>query len=159
MHVLLRVSSTIALVLVLAAPAFAQSTGNCRLGAAEAELDVAGVRAALYNTGNFFWDGGNPVYEVPKGSGLSPMFTANLWVGGLVEGELRIAATRYDNFEFWPGPLDDEGNPPADCSAYDRIWTVTRTDVERYVRSGQATPDLLEWPADLGAPTFDGDGV
>ncbi len=34
-----------------------------------------------------------------------------------------------------------------------------RADVETYIATGSATPDLLQWPHDLGAPVLDGDGV
>src|SRR5690606_8228303 len=85
-----------------------------------------------------------------------------LWVGGLVDGQLRISAADYPSggrsWEFWPGPLDDAGNPPADCAEYDRLWKVSRTDIELYEQTGMAVPDLAEWPFHLGAPVLDGDG-
>ena len=36
---------------------------------------------------------------------------------------------------------------------------MTVEDVARYNTTGEATPDLAEWPAHLGAPVVDGDGV
>ncbi len=47
---------------------------------------------------------------------------------------------------------------PADCSPFDRIYTVSRDDVAAYYRTGVATDDLRDWPAALGAPVLDGDG-
>src|SRR5690606_38971571 len=71
----------------------AQTTGTCDHGEAWAELDVNGVRARLFNNGNLFsaegWDGH---YEVPRGSGLHSLWISRLWVGGLVDGQLRISA-------------------------------------------------------------------
>ena len=78
--------------------------------------------------------------------------------GGLVESELRIAATRYGEWEFWPGPLDDLGNPPADCAPYDRLWEVTRDDLTAFNATGVASENLQAWPWQLGAPVIDGDG-
>ncbi|MEM1043886.1 MAG: T9SS type A sorting domain-containing protein [Bacteroidota bacterium] len=140
----------------------AQATGDCLPGTAEADLDVNDVRARLFNGGNLFF--GNQTvsgagYLVPKASGVSPIFNTELWVGGQVDGELRAAGAFYSSFEFWPGPLDEAGNPPADCSVYDRIFVVSRGDVARYLETGEATADLRDWPVELGAPVLDGDGV
>lgn len=87
------------------------------------------------------------------------MFVTSLWIGGYVGNELRTAGARYGSFEFWPGPLDVRGRPPADCSLYDRIYRVNRTDITTYNQTGSTTPDLAEWPAHLGAPVLDGDGI
>src|SRR5690606_25252109 len=125
-------------------------------------LDVNGVRAGLFNRGQLFFTGGDPHYEVPKGSGVHAIFEAGIWMGGLVDGELRIAAATYaqggQNYEFFPGPLGADGSPPTDCTPYDRIWTVSRADLHRYAEAGIATDDLAEWPGELGAPFFDADG-
>ncbi|MEM8601419.1 MAG: hypothetical protein AAGF99_16000, partial [Bacteroidota bacterium] len=131
------------------------SADGCELGVASADLDVGGVRARLYNTGGLFWRGGDPVYEVPKGSGIQAMFAAGIWFGGTVDGELRFAGADYSNWEWWPGPLDADGNAPADCAAFDRIYLVTQQP------DGSLTGDVADWPADLGAPfeDTDGDGV
>jgi hypothetical protein len=151
-----------ALVAAGAGRAGAQAPGECELGRAEGEIDVGGVYAKVFNTGSlFFGNTSQAAYEVPKGSGRSPIFAAGLWVGGLVEGELRVAGATYADFEFWPGPLDPAtGRPPNpnDCSDYDRIWRVSRHDVAEYYRTGVAARDLAEWPFDLGAPVLDGDG-
>ncbi len=137
----------------------AQTTGTCDTGVAAAELDVAGVRARVFNTGGLFFQGGGlGEYEVPKGSGAHSVFASNIWVGGMVNGELRISAATYADREFWPGPLDSEANPPPDCSIYDRIWKVSDADIRTYESTGVATQDMKDWPADLGAPVFDGDG-
>ena len=151
------------LLALFALPAAAQpAPGDCALGTAAAVLDVNAVEATVLNTGSlFFGSEVESAYVVPKETGLSPIFAAGLWVGGLVDGELRGAGSRYDNFEFWPGPLGHDARPldPDDCSAYDRIWTVSRADVARYLVTGEATDDLRDWPADLGAPVLDGDGI
>src|SRR5690554_4358686 len=156
-----------ALILLALAPvAAAQQVGDCTPGTAEADLDINDVRARVFNGGNLFF--GNTTvagdgYLVPRGAAgpypPSPIFTAGIWVGGLVGGDLRVAGSTYSRFEFWPGPLDAEGNPPDDCSAYDRIYRVSRGDIARYYATGEMTDDLRDWPAHLGAPVLDGDGV
>ncbi len=154
----------LALAAAFTSRAAAQTPGDCTLGTAERDLNVSNVRSRLFNTGSLFY--GNSTtdgtgYLVPFRRGISPSFAAGLWVGGLVEGELRAAGARYDRFEFWPGPLTETGElpNPADCSAYDRIFVVSAEDVARYDKTGLATADLVEWPVELGAEVIDGDGV
>ncbi len=159
--------TTVLLLLVGAKPAEAQKVGTCTSPLGEAYLDIGNVRARLFNNGNLFWRGSPAVYEVPKGGGASTMFNAGVWVGGLVGGELRVAAARYGGYDFWAGPLDGDGNPPDDCSVYDRLYKVSRSDIDDYKATGTAASDLREWPTGLGAPTYaapgnglddDGDG-
>ena len=148
---------------VPAGPLAATGPANCATGSAEAVLDAGDVRAALYNIGALFWRGSGAQYEVPVGSNLSPMFVTSLWVGGRAGGELRFAGSTYGPWEFWPGPLDADGETtPERCAAFDRIWTVTVQDVERYSRDSTAVPDLEGWPVAFGAPFYndlDGDNV
>ncbi|MEM6325587.1 MAG: T9SS type A sorting domain-containing protein [Bacteroidota bacterium] len=148
--------SALAVVLV-ASPADAQ---DCLDGQADVYLENAGVRARLFNDGSLFWNGSSdPRYEVPKGSGVDALRTANIWVGGTVDGELRFAGTDYGPYEYWPGPLNAEGQADPDlCATYDRIWRVTLEDIARYNTTGEATADLAEWPAEAGASVVDGNG-
>ena len=116
----------------------------------------------------FYGPEGAAQYTVPKRSGVSAIYAAALWVGSTVGGEFRASGTTYgqggrnnDYFEFWPGPLDDGTAAlpdPADCSAYDRIWTVAATDVAAYEAGAAPSDDLAEWPTGLGAPTRDAGG-
>ncbi|GAB5517989.1 MAG: hypothetical protein RhofKO_02400 [Rhodothermales bacterium] len=138
----------------------AQSVGNCQLGSASDTLDVGDVRATLFNNGGFFWRGSGKGYVVPKDSGINSIFTTALWVGGLVDdGTHRFAGTRFGPWEFWPGPLDENGNPPDDCADYDRMYSVYDADIRAYEADGTLTDDLRDWPHHLGAPVVDGDGI
>ena len=145
---------------VAASPALAQ---ECAPAEAEATLSGAGVRANLFNNGALFWKRGadGSVYEVPKGSGSHAVFTTVLWVAGQADGSDRFAGSDFGPYEFWPGPLGPGGAAPtpAFCAAYDRIWRVTLEDIARYNATGEAAPDLVEWPYEVGAPVVDGDGL
>ncbi|MCH8959867.1 MAG: T9SS type A sorting domain-containing protein [Bacteroidetes bacterium] len=156
----------LALLLGFALEAQAQ-VGNCTPALGEAFLDINNVRARILNNGGLFWRGDPFVYEVPKGGGANAIFTSGIWIGGFVGGNLRAAAARYRNYQFWGGPLDDAGNPPADCAEFDRLYKISRSDIEDYEATGVTTPDLRDWPTGLGAPTLaprdngvddDGDG-
>ena len=148
--------------LVLPTAIRAQPTGTCQFGMARGVLELGRVRADVYNTGALFFGSdrtNGDGYIVPRSGGRSPIFAVNLWLAGSVDGTLRVSAARYSNFTFRPGPLADAASPPSDCTLYDRIYSVTRQDVVDYYRTGIATADLRDWPASLGAPVVDGDGV
>jgi hypothetical protein len=143
--------------------ALAQMPGDCQLGTAEADLNLADVEARLFTTGSLFF--GNTTvagdgYIAPKGSGRAPMFAAGVWIGGLIDGDLRVAGATYADYEFWPGPLEPGATlpNPDDCSAFDRIFVVDAFDIQRYDATGVASDDLAAWPVELGAPVVDGDG-
>ena len=148
----------------MAPPAAAQgpAPGECTLGTAEASLDINNIFATLFNTGSLFY--GNSVsaaYLAPKASEHSPIYASGIWVGGQVNGDLRVAGSRYDGFTFWPGPLGSDGRPvdPNNCAPYDRLYSVTRTDIANFEAGLGTSSDLADWPVDLGAPVIDGDGV
>lgn len=141
---------------------------NCERALGEANLDINNVRARIPGpSGGLFYRGEPHVYEIPKGSGSNAIFASGIWVGGQVGGQLRVAATRYGEWEFWAGPLNENGVPPADCSIYDHVFKVSRAQIEEYEATGAAPPDMRNWPTGLGAPTLaprengiddDGDG-
>lgn len=153
-----RATLLLALLALAATPLAAQQVGTCDPGSASGVLDVNDVAARLYTNGNLFYAGGDPLYEVPQGGGVQAVFAQGLWVAGEVGGDLRISAATYDDYEFWPGPLDEGAVPPEECADFDRVWVVSNEDVENFEANGVATLDLIEWPADLGAPVIDGDG-
>ncbi len=152
---------------LLALPVVAQPADPCPHGAAVGILEGADVRAALFPNGNLFYGLGYGVgngYVTPttgEDAGKSPLYASGLWVGGRVGGEVRASAARYDNFVFRPGLAGPDGTPPTpdECAAADRIWIVSRDDVARFLGGAPASDDLREWPAALGAPVLDGDGV
>lgn len=161
MHYIRKISLLLAIVAVglMSAPATqAQSVGSCEQAIGESYLDINNVRARILNNGNLFWRGSPHVYNIPKGGPSNAIFASGIWMGGLVNGQLRLAGSTYGPYEFWAGPLNDDGTAPADCSVFDRVYKVSKEDVVGYEGSGLATPDLQDWPTGLGAPTLDANG-
>ena len=60
---------------------------------------------------------------------------------------------------MWPGPLDENGNPPQDCAVYDQIYEIYLRDIVQYEETGFINENLENWPWQLGAPVVDGDGI
>lgn len=147
------------MLLLITLPSFAQQNECSTDPLASSEtLDDGNVRARIFNNGALFWSGGQNLYEVPKGSGINSIYSASIWIAGNIDNELRGAASVFGPYEFWPGPLDENGLPPDDCSQYDRIWSVRQSEIDAYDSIGILTDDLIEWPWHLGAPVQDGDG-
>ncbi|MEM1269101.1 MAG: T9SS type A sorting domain-containing protein [Bacteroidota bacterium] len=160
--------------LCLATFAWAQSSGKilpalsataesasavCPTGQATVNLDINNARARLYNTGGlYFRQNQGSIYQLPVGTERSPMFSSAIWIGGEVDGALRMAATDYGPYEFWPGPLASATDPDTDCAAQDRMYSVFLRDLLAYENGEPATADMLDWPWQLGAPVLDGDG-
>src|SRR5690606_32950058 len=48
--------------------------------------------------------------------------------------------------------------PATNCDDYDRLWKVSKTDLEDYDGGESPTRDMAEWPTGLGAPTIDANG-
>ena len=157
---------TLSIVLVLCVPEVHAQTdntavGNCSEAKAERYLDTGNVRALIFNNGGFFRKAGPGFasgYLVPSADSTNAVHTSTFWVVGKINRRLRAAASRYGPYEFWPGPLDAAGNPPLDCSAYDRLWEIRTEDLQQYIDTGHISDNLSAWPWHLGAPVIDGDG-
>lgn len=123
-------------------PAFARTT-----------VESSGTRWSVsIGTGLFEFDrrgrefrDGFTVDDVPQ------LYNLDAWIGGRVDGTLRVVQHRNAS----PGPF---GTPDELCSKRDRIFAISRADVDRFDATGEATADLLDWPVAFGAPTIDGNG-
>jgi len=129
------------------------------------------VRAMLTNQGDLHWDpiGQVPYYEVPKGSNRNSVFASSFWIGGLDAGNnLYTAAQTYrqsGSNDFWPGPLDTNGQSTAQSNAdFNHIWMARRSDIDEFrfeyslgnVQNGSyPVPSfILDWPAFYNDPAY-----
>ena len=134
---------------------------SCVLGTAQADLGINNALGRVFNNGSLFYGNGSAAfYFVPQSARQTPVYASGLWIGGKVGGQLRVAGGTYGapsvDFTFWPGPLGTDGRPvnPASCAAFDRIYSVTQSDIAANLAGSGAVADLREWPVQLGAPYF-----
>ncbi|MBI3501585.1 MAG: hypothetical protein HY063_07310 [Bacteroidetes bacterium] len=141
---------------------------GCTPGAAQADLDINNVRAHYLTGGDMWWDYSQQthgIYEVPKGSGIMPIYAGALWIGGYDNGNnLHLAGQEYRDAgnDWWPGPLTTDGSAliSADqCNAWDHHYKITQAEVTAFIGGGAATTAIQNWPgngnAALGqAPTI-----
>jgi hypothetical protein len=132
---------------------------GCSPAQSSAELSVNNVRTIIYSGSDMWWDlfgSGRAWYLVPKvedrSKGPSSNFAGNVWFGGLdLGGQLKIAAQTYRQagVDFWTGPLStiDASTTSDQCQKYDKIFKMTRSEVDEFVLSGgPATPNIKNWP-------------
>ncbi len=156
---------------------------GCSAPQSAAELTVNNVRTIIFSGGDMWWDlfgNANAWYYVPKvddrSKGVSSNFAGNVWFGGLdVGGQLKIGAQTYRQagIDFWTGPLStvDASTTLDVCNKYDKIFRITRLEVDNMVLSaGPVTQPIKDWPGngdislnqDQSLAPFvdhDGDGV
>lgn len=108
---------------LMASLALGQTGGNI--------LNINDVSAHFNATGLIGMNGLAPGYFVPKvpgNTGPSPLFAANLWIGGVgLDDSLYVAASRFQQMphDFLPGPM---GTVAPSMAQYDRVWKVQRSD-------------------------------
>jgi hypothetical protein len=136
-----------------------KALGTCATPKASKELWVNNVRTIIFNGGDMWWDlfgNTNAYYYIPassnRASAASSAFAGAVWIGGYdAGGQLKVAAMTYrqNGIDFWPGPLDTtsaEADPEV-CSKYDKIFQVSRAEVDNFVTGGgPITTNISDWP-------------
>ena len=155
-------------------------TAGCSAPQAAAELAVNNVRTIIFSGSDMWWDlfgSGSSYYVVPKieqkSKWVCSNFSGNVWFGGLdLGGQLKVAAQTYrqDGIDFWTGPLStvDATITQDVCSKYDKIFKITRNEVDAFaLGGGPLTSNIKNWPGDgdlsanqdpILAPYIDVDG-
>jgi hypothetical protein len=131
----------------------------CSAPQSVAELSLNNVRTLIFSGSDMWWDlfgGGDARYGIPKGTDwattASSNFAGNVWFGGLdVSNQLKVAAQTYrqGGIDFWTGPLNQITSATSDdvCRDYDKIFRLTRKDVDDYVLKGLPMTDAIRnWP-------------
>lgn len=141
----------------------------CDNAVAQIDMEINNVRARLTTGGDVWWDGGAGRYVVPKVPPgvpeVSSIFAGAVWLGGRDPGGgLKVAAQQYGrgggNFDYYPGPLTEEGTTSKDtCARWDRFFTVSGESIRQAralfqnldpgatIDPGDLPADILGWPS------------
>ncbi len=159
-------------------PPVLQKGAGCAAATAQRDLDVNNVRTTILNGGDMWWNLSNARYEVPKVQtgqvAKHSLFSGALWIGGVTNGNLRIAAQTYrqSGNDFYPGPLTigTASITQSRCKDFDRIWRITLKEINEFKKDPTkwSTPseEIRTWPcmgntsigeAQYLAPFFDFD--
>src|SRR5512146_3104203 len=80
---------------------FYKMAAGCEPATAQVDLDINNVRTRIMNGGDMWWDLLNAKYEIPKvldrntQVSKNALFSGALWIGGLSQGNLKLAAQTY----------------------------------------------------------------
>ncbi len=114
------------------------------------------IRSTMENNGMFvsyriYHITGYAGMEWPQGFGAWINFASGIWIGGQVGGNTLVSAAEYGS-DFVPGPYGGDSGDPAF-----RFYKIQASDFN----DPYGNPDMVDWPADQGAPWLDanGDGV
>jgi hypothetical protein len=139
-------------------PDIRMKSAGCQAATAQRDLDVNNVRTTILNGGDMWWNLNNARYEVPKvASGQvskNSLFSGALWIGGVTNGNLRIAAQTYrqSGNDFYPGPLviGTAFIDAATCKQYDKIWKISLSELDAFrnnpTRWGSPGDEITTWP-------------
>ncbi len=135
-------------------------------GPTKSLLNINKVSTPILNRGDMFWDLQSGGYEVPKGSCKLSLSTSALWMGGITNNSLRLAAQTYrqSGNDYFPGPLKI-GTATTDAATqqkFDRIWRINRQTVEEFkvnFAQGNVTNGTYPVPENLTSWPAHGDSV
>lgn len=102
-------------------------------------------------------------FEVPKGSGVSSVYAAGLWLTGLDQNsQVYVSAQMYgqEQEDFYYGPLTSDGTATttaATMAAYNRVWLGNKADIDRHILYFQAAQNGtldIEFPNGYSIPQW-----
>lgn len=133
---------------------------GCASATAQRALDVNNVRTTILNGGDMWWNLSNAKYEIPKvlpgQVSKNSLFSGALWIGGVTNNNIRIAAQTYrqNGNDYYPGPLTNAtASINADaCKKYDKIWSIKLTDLDNFRNNSNnfsnPSDDIATWPCE-----------
>lgn len=148
-------------------PSLAKMGAGCAAATQQKDLDLNNVRTTILNGGDVWWNLQNARYEIPKvESGQTSkhsLFSGALWIGGITQGNLRIAAQTYrqSGNDYYPGALQIDGSASitaSRCKSYDKIWKITLAEIEEFTNNNSlwdAPIDAIAtWPGNGGTDSI-----
>lgn len=127
---------------LVATPVFSQPQGCDSFQATPQQAEYLDYRLLMHRDGNLW-----VFYREDIEDGFSGV--GGLWTSAHTpDGTLRVAVSQfgwYNSFtgDFWPGPLKDNGDPnPGWCPLFDRIWKISREQVEAFIADWEDNQQL-----------------
>ncbi len=130
----------------------------------QAWVDANDLLMFVTNVGSFAYDAGSMFGKAdglyfPRSSNQTVFYAAGLWLGAIVDSELRISVAEYDN-TFVPGPMSAGQHQP-DNNAF-KVYKIYRELLNSGFYAGsrpigdpsmeEKWDDYHNWPAVDGAP-------
>jgi len=120
-------------------------------------LDINLIKAKIYTGGMNFMDKYDSVhpnyYEYPANSGKHTILSSALWIGGLNNGNLYLAADQYQNGkrDFYPGPVMDSISFLTEAANWNKVWKINKSDIDYHIANwnipGYVMPtSISQWP-------------
>jgi hypothetical protein len=117
-------------------------------------LDINNIKALISPFGNHFWDGENSMFEVPKGSGKSPIFNHTFWIGGVNQnGQFSFAGEYYrqSGIDFSMGPVSSVYDTTYPLR-WNRVWKIDKDQIlahrDHWNEQGYTPAEVIvNWPA------------
>lgn len=137
---------------------FAQQ--NCD-GVGANKLFQANQIGATFSPQGIKFPGEQPFIKYPYTSESSPttLFASSPWIGGMVNGELRVAAQTYgysSGWDFYTGPLLENAETLGDeCYRFNKIWEVSREEISKHLDDfltdgiiSDTISNVFNWPGE-----------
>jgi hypothetical protein len=149
-------------------PSLGKMGAGCAAATQQKDLDLNNVRTTILNGGDVWWNLQNARYEIPRvepgQTSKHSLFSGALWIGGITQGNLRIAAQTYrqSGNDYYPGALQVDGSASitaARCKFYDQIWKVTLAEIEEFSNDETKWNDPIDGIANWPGNGNRGEGV
>ncbi len=117
-------------------------------------LDINNISAIISPFGSHFWNLETAHFEVPKGSGKHSIFTHNVWIGGINDGDTLCTAIERNTRtgpDFFIGPITS-GMDSNYYVKWNRVWKADKTQIQYHINNwnlpGYSPIEVIKnWPA------------
>lgn len=114
-------------------------------------LDANNIKAVIPSTPLLFMNGsGTSIFQVPKTGTKSPVYNSTVWIGGISNSNLYLAAETYrqnNKADFQNGPISDNYSNPGTWN----VIKVTKSAIDAYKNDSTlwSNPpvEFVKWPA------------
>ncbi|MBX2960125.1 MAG: T9SS type A sorting domain-containing protein [Flavobacteriales bacterium] len=125
---------------------------QCPVGGSQTSMQQNNVHS-FYTTEGIFWQNPSNLlagYFIPKGSGLSTIFSGAIWIGGYdYNGSIHFSGDMWigSGNDYYPGPLDSNATTSYSmCQDFDRFYGVSKSEIDIFLNNGIISSNILNWP-------------